>query len=153
VATLPHNPQPKKTILPFSRTQYYTHSSTLSLFFSFFLIFSEQQHKKMTDSFVHYASHNYYRHKNKKTMFISSTPFSSPSTAFFSPPKPLLRSTFYLRSSTSTSSVTSTSYSNLAFNIKPKDSKTVVSANMISSVSSRTFLNAQNEQGNQLFIN
>jgi hypothetical protein len=86
-------------------------------------------------------------------MFISSTPFSSPSTAFFSPPKPLLRSTFYLRSSTSTSSVTSTSYSNLAFNIKPKDSKTVVSANMISSVSSRTFLNAQNEQGNQLFIN
>jgi hypothetical protein len=87
-------------------------------------------------------------------MFISSTPFSSPSTAFFSPPKPLLRSTFYLRSSTSSSSsVTSTSYSNLAFNIKPKDNKTVVSANMISSVSSRTFLNAQNEQGNQLFIN
>ncbi|KAK2427674.1 glycerol-3-phosphate acyltransferase, chloroplastic [Trifolium repens] len=82
-------------------------------------------------------------------MFISSTPFSSPSTAFFSPPTPLLRSTFYLRSSTSSSSsssVTSTSYSNLAFNIKPKDNKTVVSANMISSVSSRTFLNAQNEQ-------
>jgi hypothetical protein len=88
-------------------------------------------------------------------MFISSTPFSSPSTAFFSPPKPLLRSTFYLRSSTSSSSsVTSTSYSNLAFNIKPKDNKTtLVSANMTSSVSSRTFLNAQNEQGNQLFIN
>ncbi|CAJ2647151.1 unnamed protein product [Trifolium pratense] len=108
----------------------------------------------MTDSFVHYASHNYYRHtNNKKTMFITSTPFSSPSTAFFSPPKPskpLLRSTLYLRSSTSTSSsssVTSTSYSNLAFNIKSRDNKnTVVSANMTSSVSSRTFLNAQNEQ-------
>jgi len=95
-----------------------------------------------------------------------TTPFSSPSTAFFSPPKPSssssslpLRSSssstfFHLRSNATTSSSSSVTtsgtssssyFSPLAFytNKKPKE----ISANMASSVSSRTFLNARNEQG------
>jgi len=128
----------------------------------------------MSDSFANCTSHNcYYRHKKKKSSTMFTTPFSSPSTAFFSPPKassssslPLLRTSstfFHLRSNaTSSSSLTtsgtsssssSSSYcSPLAFYTNSKKPKEI-SANMASSsVSSRTFLNARDEQGIYLSI-
>ncbi|XP_057417180.1 glycerol-3-phosphate acyltransferase, chloroplastic [Lotus japonicus] len=88
-----------------------------------------------------------------KTMSMSI--LSTPHTTFFTPPpprvpfsKPPPSSSISLRSVTapsrSSSSSCSCSCSLTAFKVKSKDS--VVSASMAAPVSSRTFLNAQNEQ-------
>lgn len=117
----------------------------------------------MTGSFSYSAAHaNYpcFRLKNK-TMLILSTPPSPPTTLFAVPRVPFSlsskpsshsSSSVYLPRSATAPSLSAATVApcscSLAFKIKARDS--VVSANMAASVSSRTFLNAQTEQGSFL---
>lgn len=105
----------------------------------------------MTGSFAYSVAHAISSPcLQNKTMFI----LSSPPTTFFPVPrvpfshsssKPSSSSSISLRSATTPSLSASCSCScSLTFKVKAKEN--VVSANMAASVSSRTFLNARNEQ-------
>lgn len=94
---------------------------------------------------------------NNKTMFMLSTP---PTTTFFATPRvlPFLSSKLSSSSSSSTAS-SSPCCSSITPKVKSKDNNNcyLVSAkhspaNMSASVSSRTFLNARNEQGSLLSL-